>query len=60
MKLYHVPYEEIAAIEWDGNGTTYDVNLFNLGVVHDQFIVRNPWTEHKDVYRYINYIPETN
>jgi hypothetical protein len=60
MRLYYVPYEEVAAIEWDGNGTTYDVNLFNLGAGHDQFIVLNPWTEYKDVYRYIDYIPKTN
>ena len=57
--LYHIPYEEIAAVEWEGNNISYDVNLFNLGAGHEHFVALNPWTDHKEVHQFINYIPKT-
>jgi hypothetical protein len=55
--IYQIPYEEVAAVEWDGNNIYYDVNLFNLNNGHSQFIAFNPWTPHTDVRCFIDDVP---
>ena len=42
IDVYYVPIEKIKTVEWKGDAKTFDIELFNLGQDHDEFIISNP------------------
>jgi hypothetical protein len=42
LDVYYIPIEKIKKINWTGDAAEYDINLYNLGQGHDEFIIVNP------------------
>jgi MoaA/NifB/PqqE/SkfB family radical SAM enzyme len=62
--IYQIPSDQVAAIEWQGNDLHYDLQLYELGEGHDEFLVLTPdnrlhvsWNN--DLKNYLYEIPDS-
>lgn len=58
--IFQIDPEEVKAVEWGGDHTDYDLQLYNLGRNQSKFIIINPWLEDASIHNYIDDIPSTN
>ena len=58
--IYKVNPESVKTVEWNDDPRQYDLDLFDLGENHDEFMVLNPWIEDQHLYHYIDNVPNTD
>jgi radical SAM protein with 4Fe4S-binding SPASM domain len=59
-EIYKLDPEDIKSVEWTGDHTDYDLQLYSLGRNQSKFMVVNPWLEDDTLHGYIKDIPSTN
>jgi hypothetical protein len=59
-EIIQIDPELVKEIEWTGDSTQYDLDLFALGDGLDAFMIVNPWINDQSLHNFIENIPATN
>jgi hypothetical protein len=57
--IHQVSPDKIHEVQWEGDSLYYDLQLYNLGEGHEEFLVINPVCEDVNILRWVNQIPTT-
>ena len=60
INAYYVPIEEIQKVKWRGDAKTFDLDLYELGQGHDEFLIVNTDFADHQFYKNISRLPLIN